>query len=173
MPRPRPLLLVATVSWPVVIAASARVDLPVPGSPVPVSLQTLTVVLAGLLLGPAWGTVAVALYLVAGAAGLPVLADGAAGLDVMSGPSVGYLVGFLACALVAGLMRGSLLRDLLGGVSGQALVLLLGVLGLVLGSGLAVVDAVTVGALPFLPGMLLKALVAAAMTEGWRRLRFQ
>lgn len=85
-----------------VVALSARVDLAVPGSPVPQSLQTLAVVLVGALMGPRRGTLAVLLYVVAGAVGLPVFADGASGPGQLLGPTGGYLAGFVAGAWVAG-----------------------------------------------------------------------
>lgn len=159
------------VAWVPVLALCARVDLPVPGSPVPISLQTLGLVLGGLLLGPWRGGLAVGMYLLAGAVGLPVLADGEGGLAVMVGPSVGYLLGFPLCAVVAGALRGGLGRDVGAGLLGQAVVLLLGVGGLVLGFGVAPAEAVATGALPFLPGMVAKALAAALLAAGWRRLR--
>jgi biotin transport system substrate-specific component len=72
------------------------------GVGVPVTLQTLAVVLTGLVLGPWRGLLATLLYLVVGFAGLPVFAGGAAGLSVLSKPSVGYLLAFPLGALVAG-----------------------------------------------------------------------
>ena len=69
---------------------------------VPFTLQTFAVVLAGLVLGLRRGAAAVALYLVVGFAGVPVFAEHSAGLAVLSGPTGGYLVGFLAAAAVAG-----------------------------------------------------------------------
>jgi biotin transport system substrate-specific component len=75
----------------------------IPGpSGVPFTLQTFAVVLAGLVLGARRGLAAVALYLVVGFAGVPVFAEHTAGLAVLSGPTGGYLVGFLAAAVVAG-----------------------------------------------------------------------
>jgi biotin transport system substrate-specific component len=86
----------------------------VPGVPgpagVPFTLQTFAVVLAGLVLGARRGLAAVALYLLVGLAGVPVFADHAAGLAVLTGPTGGYLVGFLAAATVAGALAGPALR---------------------------------------------------------------
>ncbi|MDM7856467.1 biotin transporter BioY [Cellulomonas alba] len=86
----------------------------VPGVPgpagVPFTLQTFAVVLAGLVLGARRGLAAVALYLVVGLAGVPVFADHSAGLAVLTGPTGGYLVGFLAAATVAGALAGPALH---------------------------------------------------------------
>lgn len=70
--------------------------------PVPITLQTFGVLLTGAVLGSRRGFLAVLLYLVVGAAGLPVFADGRSGFGVFSGPSVGYLVGFPLAAALCG-----------------------------------------------------------------------
>lgn len=70
--------------------------------PVPITLQTLGVLLTGAVLGARRGFLAVMLYLVAGAAGLPVFANGSSGLGVFSGPTVGYLLGFPLAAALCG-----------------------------------------------------------------------
>lgn len=72
--------------------------------PIPVTLQTLGVSLAGLCLGPVRGFLAVSLYLVVGAAGLPIFAKGGAGLASFAGPAGGYLLSFPLAALVSGLV---------------------------------------------------------------------
>ena len=77
-----------------IMAALSFIAVPLPISPVPITLQILGVMLAGLLLGPQLGTMAVCLYLIAGISGLPVFAGGAAGIGVLMGPSGGYLLGF-------------------------------------------------------------------------------
>ncbi len=72
------------------------------GMPVPITLQTFGVLLSGAVLGMRRGFLAVLLYLVVGAAGLPIFSGGASGLAVFSGPSVGYLVGFPLAAGLCG-----------------------------------------------------------------------
>ena len=84
------------------VAAAGRVDIPIPGSPVPQSLQTLAVVIVGGALGMRWGTVALIAYLAAGAVGLPVFAGGAGGPSHLVGPTAGYLVGFVVAAAIVG-----------------------------------------------------------------------
>ncbi|VXB81755.1 biotin transporter BioY [Nocardioides sp. AX2bis] len=109
---------------------------------VPITLQTFGVLLAGAVLGPVRGFLAVLLYLALGAAGLPVFSGGAAGLGVLAGPTAGYLIGFpLAAALtgllVARLPRGAAARNVplvfLCGLVGSAVFIhTLGMAGLVL-----------------------------------------
>ncbi len=86
----------------VAIAISARISIPIPLSPVPVTGQTLAVLLVGAVLGKHSGPLAVGLYLMAGLAGLPIFANGAAGLERLTGPTGGYLVGFVVGAWFAG-----------------------------------------------------------------------
>ena len=87
------------------ISALAYVGaIPVGGAGVPITLQTFGVMLAGCLLGPWRGFLAVALYLALGAVGLPVFAEHSSGLGVFTGPSAGYLWSFPAAALVGGLL---------------------------------------------------------------------
>src|SRR5690606_19974891 len=81
------------------------------GLPVPITLQTFGVLLAGAVLGARRGFLAVLLYLVVGAAGLPVFSGGNAGLGVFQGPSAGYLLGFPLAAALCGFIIERLPRD--------------------------------------------------------------
>src|SRR5690606_9735225 len=89
---------------------------------VPITLQTLGVMLAGTILGAWRGTLAVATFLALAAAGLPVLAGGRGGLGAFVGPSAGYLLGFLAGAAVVGWLVDRLARVVFGRVLVAALV---------------------------------------------------
>ncbi|MFN3337582.1 MAG: biotin transporter BioY, partial [Thermomicrobium sp.] len=81
-------------------ALAARVSIPLPFTPVPITGQTFAVLLVGAVLGSRRGAASMALYVVQGLAGLPVFAGGKAGLAVLLGPTGGYLVGFIAAAFV-------------------------------------------------------------------------
>ncbi len=89
------------------IAASSLITI---GGAVPLTLQTLAVILAGLVLGPWRGFLATTLYLVMGFANLPVFAGGRSGLSVLAGPSAGYLLSFPLASLVAGLVAAWAVR---------------------------------------------------------------
>lgn len=93
---------------------------PIPIGPfgVPITLQTLGVALAGLCLGPWRGGLAVLLYLVVGAAGLPVFSGGAAGLAPFAGPTAGYLVSFPIHAFVIGLIARAITKNGIGKMTG-------------------------------------------------------
>lgn len=97
--------LALVASFAALISALAYVGaIPVGGAGVPITLQTVGVMLAGCLLGPVRGFLAVALYLAMGAAGLPVFAEHSSGLGTFTQPSAGYLLAFPVAALVGGLM---------------------------------------------------------------------
>jgi biotin transporter BioY len=83
-------------------ALGARVTVPLPFTPVPVTLQVLFPLLAGLLLGSKRGALSQAEYVAAGLAGLPVFAKGGSGLAYLFGPTGGYLLGFIAAAFLVG-----------------------------------------------------------------------
>nr|WP_269848331.1 biotin transporter BioY [Methanosarcina horonobensis] len=87
-------------------AAGAYIQIPIPFSPVPVTLQVFFVLLAGSMLKSKWGSLSMVVYTLLGIAGLPVFAGGSSGLGVLLGPTGGYIFGFiLAAFLTASLPR--------------------------------------------------------------------
>jgi biotin transport system substrate-specific component len=152
-----------------VIALGAQVAIPLPFTPVPVTLQTLAVLLAGCLLGGVRGSIAVVAYLGEGFAGLPVFSGGTAGVGHLLGPTGGYLVGFIPAAYIAGVLaeRGLALR-----VPGSLLTLVLGDLALFipgtlwLGAFVGLEKAVGLGFLPFVVGEVLKIVVGCGLLTG-------
>lgn len=142
------------------------------GIGVPITLQTLAVVLAGLVLGPWRGFLATLLYLAVGLAGLPVFASGMAGPAVFGKASIGYLLAFPIGALAAGLAaklvvnwRGGkqYLGFFLAGIAGSIVIHAFGILGLVLGVAQLSPSAALVVDLAFWPGDLAKIFVASAI----------
>jgi len=162
--------LLATSAAVLSVAVAAQVSVPIPGSPVPQSLQTLAVVLVGVALGAGGGALSLGAYVLMGALGLPVFADGARGLAHLTGPTSGYLVGFvLAAGLVGWWVRQSWGRGyfsiLAGGVVAHAIILGVGWARLVPLMGVA--PALEVGVAPFLLGGLVKSAVGAALAQAW------
>ena len=141
------------------------------GIGVPITLQTLGVMLAGLVLGPVRGFLAVLLYVVVGLAGLPVFAQGGAGLGNLVKPSAGYLLAFPLGALVTGAIA-LWTRDLTvwrpltlaaSAIAGGILVVHpFGILGLMVNAKLSLAKAFAVD-LIYLPGDLAKGAIAAAV----------
>jgi len=137
----------------------------IPMTPVPITLQTLFVLLAGAAIGRGWGTLSQALYLGAGAAGLPVFAGGAAGAAIFAGPTGGYLLSFFVAPFVVdAVLRRSpgLLRQLAAFSAGTVTIFALGVSYLALTYTHDAGQALTVGLVPFLPGAVFK--IAAALS---------
>lgn len=84
----------------------APVAIPVPMSPVPLSLATFVIYLAGMLLGAKQGLLCVLIYLLLGMAGLPVFSGFSGGIGILFGPTGGYLIGYLPCTLIVGWLVG-------------------------------------------------------------------
>jgi len=100
-------MLIFAALFAALTAAVAPFKIPLPFTPVPITLQTLAVLLSGAMLGPLYGTISMALYLIVGALGLPVFAGGASGIGSLLGPSGGYLLSYPLAAFVIGmLMKG-------------------------------------------------------------------
>lgn len=142
------------------------------GNAVPITAQSLGIMLAGAILGARRGVLAVLVLLALVALGLPLLAGGRGGLGVFAGPSVGYLIGWPIAAWAIGAMTqamGTPYRTAVGigiNVLGGVLLLnLLGVIGMVLRADLSV-SAALVAAAPFVPGDLAKAAIAAVVAKG-------
>ena len=158
-------------------ALLAQAELPVPGSPVPISGQTLGVVLTAAALGPARGVAGQGLYVLLGAVGLPFYSGGAAGFSHLTGPTGGYLVGFIVAGYLVGLAaRHGLDREpwkaLPLFVAGQTVIFALGVPWLAAAADLSAGEALEQGLYPFIVGGLIKAAVAGAvMTGTWRLIR--
>ena len=136
-----------------------------------VSLQFLFTALAGVLLGPKWGSASQAVYVALGLAGLPVFTQGG-GLGYLAQPTMGFLLGLIPCAWVIGRLgggSGSAGRTALACLAGLAVLYLIGVpylwavMNLYLGAGMTVRTAVRVGMLLYLPGDCLKIAVTAAV----------
>jgi biotin transport system substrate-specific component len=166
---------VLVAGFSLLIAASAQIAIPLPFTPVPVTLQTMMVLATGALLGSRRGAAAVLLYIGEGLAGLPVFSLGRSGIAHLAGPTGGYLVGFVAAAFLAGLFseRGWDRHGLLAFAGLMIADLAIFVPGLLwLGIFTGFTNVAVMGALPFFLADALKALVcASALPLGWKLLR--
>lgn len=158
---------IGVVGFALALTAAAQVAVPIPGTPVPFTLQPLVVVLAGLWLGPRAAAASMVLYLAAGAAGLPVFAAGGAGVAHVLGPTGGYLIAQPAAAFVTGWLGARATS-----YGARALAACAGILVLYLG-GLAQLAVLTgsleratlLGVRPFVVLDVVKAHVAAALVS--------
>jgi biotin transport system substrate-specific component len=167
----RARLGLGVLAFVLAMAFGAYVAIPVPGSQVPVTLQALFVILAGVLLGPLPGAAAMASYVALGAAGAPVFSMGGAGLPWLIGPTGGYLLAMPAAAFAAGYVAGGDrrgLRLLAGLTVGMAVIYVGGVSQLWLLTRQSLGTLIGLGVLPFLFGDVMKTLVAFVLVRSVR-----
>jgi len=163
--------IVLTALFTALIIAGSYMALPV--GPVPIVLATLFILLAGMLLGPGQGAAAVGVYLLLGAVGLPVFSGGKGGFAVLTGPTGGYLAGYLLAAWAAGIIvrpnKGSegklLLRLILAALAATVLIYLPGVFWLKYKLAMEWPKALGAGLTPFLPGDALKGIAAVILAR--------
>jgi len=152
------------------VAAAAQLSVPLPGTPVPLTLQPLAVLVVGGLLGAPLGAASLLLYLALGAAGLPVFTPfGVPGLGRLLGPTGGYLLAYPLAAFAVGRIAGDAARRggwqlVVGVLAGLALIHLGGLAQLLLITG-NLRSAVQLGTLPFLLGDLGKVAVAVLLLQ--------
>ena len=162
------VLVVATAA---LTGAAAQVAIPLPFTPVPLSLQTFTVLLSAAALGPMRAASAMLIYLLAGMAGVPWFSDQTSGWGF---PSFGYVIGFVVAATLVGLLarRGSdrSAPGVIGTmVAGNLVIYAIGVPYLAVAVGVSLPEAIALGVLPFLIGDALKILLAAGLLPAaWR-----
>lgn len=164
------------------IAIAAQISIPF--FPVPLTMQTLAILIVGLTFGSRLGAMTVVAYLLEGAAGLPVFANGGATLAYMFGPTGGFLLGFIALAYIAGLAAersksfgvmvvgaviGSIILYIPGVAWPMALAEMFGIEGKWVGSSASSIWTYWVS--PFLFGDAIKAVIAAMIVAaGWKTL---
>jgi len=163
------VILILGTSW--LIAISAQISIYLPFSPVPITGQTLIILLAGLVLGKNRGTAAVAIYLLQGASGLPFFAGGKSGLATLFGPTGGYLFGFLAAVYIVGMLselrfKQSLFQAATALVIGNTIIYIFGLVWLARFIGES--QALQLGLYPFLAGDLLKISLGVVLGGGSR-----
>lgn len=179
---------IVAASWkPVLFAvlmwlSAAAGEIPIPGTPVPITLQTFVVMLAALMLPWKQAGAAMLMYLAAGAVGLPVFAGGASTMALV-GPSAGFLIGFLPAAIVTSLLKGEARTDSLkhGALTAARYLFacVAGCIALDYLLGFIVQSAITGIALPivavasmgFVAGDAVKAVIASAVVAGLAKLK--
>ncbi|GHV38215.1 BioY family transporter [Spirochaetia bacterium] len=158
-------------------AAGTFISIPLPFSPVPIVLQNLFALLAGLILGPALGAAAVGLYLIAGTIGAPVFAGATGGIARLIGPTGGFLFGYLLAAFTAGLIAGRprpdvktpLWRIIIAAAAGLLIVYVPGVIRLKFALDAGWGKALGAGFFPFIIGDAIKAVIAVIIAPRLRR----
>jgi len=172
--RPSWLPVARAAGFALALAAASQVAIPLPGTPVPLTLQPMLVVLAGMMLGPRAGAASMALFLAAGAAGVPVFTPGPTlGVARLFGVTGGYLLAYPTAAFVSGWLAqraGSFARRTLAAMAGMGVIYVGGLAQLALLTG-SLERAALLGVAPFVAADAVKSIVAAALTgsRGARR----
>src|SRR5436190_6142453 len=165
--------ILLVIAGSALIAIAAQIAVPIPFSPVPLTLQPIAVLLVGIVLGSARGSAAAALYLLEGASGLPVFAQGHGGALWLLGPTAGYLLSYPFAAFVAGWFseRGwgsTIARALAGMLTALAIIYAGGWAWLAILAGPAA--AFTMGIVPFVIADIVKVAIGAAILPYAQRL---
>jgi biotin transport system substrate-specific component len=154
------------------VALCARLSVPLPFTPVPLTLGNLAVLLAGLVLGSRRGAAALMLYLAEGAAGLPFFAGGAAGAAQLFGPTGGYLLAYPAAAFLAGWLWERAPRSFghaaLAALAGELMLFAGGIAGLMVLTR-SLPQAAMFGLYPFVFAEIIKIMTAAGAANRLRR----
>lgn len=162
------------VSASLFVALCAKVSLPLPFTPVPLTLSNFAVLLVGMLLGPWRGAAALSLYLIEGASGMPVFSAGVGGVAQLFGPSGGYLLAYPAVAAMAGAIGArfkSFAGYALAGVAAEAVLFAAGMAWLMAGWHVSLAQAAAFGAVPFVFAEVMKMTLAAGIAYRRQRMK--
>lgn len=136
---------------------------------VPFSAQTLAIMIIGLLLKPKEAGITVGVYILLGAIGIPVYANGSSGIGILFGPTGGYIWGFLLGAILISIIKnkiktdaGAILATIIGGI---IVIYAFGVMGLVFTAKMPITGAMAVGVYPFLIGDVVKVIAATWISK--------
>lgn len=174
--RARAAMAIAVFGFALLTGLAALWEIPLPFTPVPITGQTFAILLAGATLGLRAGAASQLLYLAMGIVGVPFFAGGSSGWEVVTGPTVGYLVGFVAAAAVVGRLAErrqdrKVVSAIPAFLAGSAVIYLFGMAGLMAVARMTAVDAFTLGVVPFLIGDGIKAVAAGlALPATWKLL---
>jgi biotin transport system substrate-specific component len=162
------------VGFALLTALAAQVRIPLPFTPVPVTGQTLAVLLAGAALGSRAGAASQGLYILLGLGGLPFFQGGNGGWEYATGPTLGYLIGFVIAAAAVGYLAErkqdrTIATALPAFLAGTAVIYVFGVAGLMVSLQTDLTDALVKGLVPFVIGDLLKiALAGTLLPAAWK-----
>ena len=162
------IAVLGALGFVLALSAASQVSIPIPGTPVPVTLQPMVVILAGLMLGPALGAASMLTYLMIGALGLPVFTPGGLpGVLRFVGPTGGYLISYPFAAFLAGYLSQrypKLVGRWIAAMAGMVLIFVGGISQLAILSG-SLSKGLALGLTPFAAFDVLKALVAAVVAR--------
>jgi biotin transport system substrate-specific component len=156
--------LILTGLFAALTAIGAYIYIPLPISPVPITLQMFFTFMAGGLLGKKYGFFSQLIYVLIGAIGLPVFAGGAGGIGILFGPTGGYVLGFMAAGYIAGMSKDKYFSKIIYMLLGLVVIYLLGTVRLMYVVQVDFIKALTMGVTPFIIGDLIKVALAAYLS---------
>lgn len=161
--RTKQMVLIALMTT--VTCVLGPLSIPLPFSPVPISLTNFAIFLAIFVLGMKSGTISFIIYLLLGAIGVPVFSSFRGGLQVLAGPTGGYLIGFIFLALIMGFalehFDRKLVPTIIGMIIGMAVCYAFGTVWLAKLLSLSFKEGLMMGVIPYLPGDAAKIIIAA------------
>ena len=157
--RTKQMVLIALMT--AVTCVLGPLSIPLPFSPVPISLTNFAIFLAIFVLGMKSGTISFIIYLLLGAIGVPVFSSFRGGLQVLAGPTGGYLIGFIFLALIMGFALDHFDRKLVPTIIGMAVCYAFGTVWLAKLLSLSFKEGLMMGVIPYLPGDAAKIIIAA------------
>lgn len=169
--------IVFTALFAALTAVCGFISIPVPGTPIPIVLQNMLVVLTGLMLGPVWGVCSTLLFLLAGALGLPVFSGGTGGIARLMGPTGGFLYGYALATLVAGTIaqrprygrKDSAIKLIVATVSGFVVMYIPGVIHFMRVMDKTFGQTMALCVVPYIPGDIVKAVLAVLISAKLRK----
>ncbi len=157
------IAIIGITSFVLLTALGAYVYIPLGFTPVPITLQTFFVLLSGAILGKKYGFISQIAYILLGATGLPLFLSGTFGFAHLLGPTGGYILGFVIASYLIGKIlqyKDSTAAIFIALIVGEAIILSLGAGWLWVGLGFSLSKAFYLGALPFIPGDIIKLMAA-------------
>ncbi len=147
------------------VGVLAQIRIPLPFTPVPITLQVFGVIAAGLFLGSIWGAISMLIYATIGAMGMPWFTGFSGGIHHILGPTGGYIIGFIVASYIAGTLanRGRYF-SLIGSIAGIITIYLFGMAGL-MAYGMNVYQAFYAGVAPFIAVDIIKGIFAGGTAE--------
>lgn len=154
-------------------AIGAYISIPI--GPVPITLQTMFVLMSGIILGSKRGAIAQMVYMIVGLIGIPVFAGGSGGIGSILTPSFGFIFGFIAMAYITGYLYERGVNVWLSCLAGSVVLYLIGIpymafiLNSYLGNSFDLLKILNLGLIPFIPGDSLKVIAAGLSIVGIKR----
>lgn len=157
--------LTLTALFAAILCVAAPFSIPV--GPIPITLATFAIYLAAIVLGKKYGTLAVVIYILLGAVGLPVFSGFSGGFQKIVSATGGYIIGYIPCAFIVGAMceygENKKIYGILGVILGTAVLYIIGTYWFMFVSGKELAYALGACILPFIPGDIIKLIVAVVV----------